>query len=140
MADPRWLDPTVDPSDRVPGTCYLGDPKVVNDGPVGLARFTTLRSWLSQWSYDDARGDAQKAAAGVTVPVLVVGNTADDACTPSHTRRLFDSVPHENKAFYEVAGATHYYTGPNGRAQMNEAIGVVTEFLAAHLSPGSTAE
>ena len=34
MADPRWLDPAVDPNDRVPGTCYLGDPKVVNNGPL----------------------------------------------------------------------------------------------------------
>ena len=41
-----------------PGTCYLGDPQVVNNSPVGLARFCTLRSWLSQWSYDDANGDA----------------------------------------------------------------------------------
>ena len=39
MADPRWLDPTIDPNDRAPGWCYLGDPKVVNNGPVGLARF-----------------------------------------------------------------------------------------------------
>ena len=58
MADPRWLDPTVDPNERTPGTCYLGDPQVVNNSPVGLARFCTLRSWLSQWSYDDANGDA----------------------------------------------------------------------------------
>ena len=35
MADPRWLDPTVDPNDRTPGTCYLGDPQVVNMSPVG---------------------------------------------------------------------------------------------------------
>ena len=27
MADPRWLDPTVDPNDREPGVCYLGDPQ-----------------------------------------------------------------------------------------------------------------
>ena len=47
MTDPRFLDPSQDPSDREAGRCYLGDPKVVNDGPVGLARFTTLRSWLS---------------------------------------------------------------------------------------------
>jgi len=26
MADPRWLDPAVDPNDREPGSCYLGDP------------------------------------------------------------------------------------------------------------------
>ena len=35
MADPRWLDPTVDPNDRVPGWCYQGDPRVVNMSPVG---------------------------------------------------------------------------------------------------------
>ena len=47
MADVRWTDPTQDPSDRRPYECYLGVPKVANDGPVGLARFSTLRSWLS---------------------------------------------------------------------------------------------
>ena len=61
MADPRWLDPTVDPNDRRPGWCYQGDPRIVNMSPTGLARFTTLRSWLSQWSYDDAHGDALTA-------------------------------------------------------------------------------
>lgn len=132
MADPRWLDPSVDPSDRRPNWCYLGDPKVVNDGPVGLARFSTLRSWLSQWSFDRARGDALVAAAGVDVPVLVVGNTADDACTPSHTHRLFEAIPHHRKRLHEVVGATHYYTGPNGRAHLGEAIDVVGEFVEHH--------
>jgi len=41
MADPRWLDPTVDPNERAPRTTYLGDPHVVNMGPFGLARFCT---------------------------------------------------------------------------------------------------
>ncbi|NNE12534.1 MAG: alpha/beta hydrolase, partial [Ilumatobacter sp.] len=31
MADPRWLDPAVDPSDRRAGWCFLGDPRLVND-------------------------------------------------------------------------------------------------------------
>ncbi len=133
MADPRWLDPTVDPSDRQPNWCYLGDPRIVNDGPVGLARFSTLRSWLSQWSYDDARADARVAAASITVPTLVVGNTADDACTPSHTHRIFDAIGHDRKRLHEVHGATHYYTGENGRQHMAEAIGVVGEFLSDNL-------
>ena len=72
MADPRWLDPAVDPNDRIPGTCYLGDPKVVNNGPVGLARFCTLRSWLSQWSIDDANACGPSSLGRVSVPVLVV--------------------------------------------------------------------
>ena len=130
MADPRWLDPAVEPSDREPGTCYLGDPKVVNDGPVGLARFCSLRSWLSQWSYDDARCDAIRAGKAISVPVLVIGNTADDACTPSHTNRLFEAVTHDRKRLHLVEGATHYYTGPSGRDHLGEAVGVIGNFVA----------
>ena len=130
MADPRWLDPSIEPSDRKPGTCYLGDPRIVNDGPVGLARFCTLRSWLSQWSYDDARCDAIASGSKISVPVLVVGNSADDACTPSHTTRLYEAVTHEQKRLHIVQGATHYYTGPNGAEHLAEASGVIGEFLA----------
>lgn len=111
MADPRWLDPLVDPNDRVPGTCYLGDPRVVNMGPVGLARFCTLRSWLSQWSFDESRAHGERNGARVSCPVLVIGNSADNACTPSHTQRLFDAIPHGNKQRVDIAGATHYYAG-----------------------------
>jgi pimeloyl-ACP methyl ester carboxylesterase len=136
MADPRWLDPTIDPSDRRPGWCFLGDPKVANDGPVGLARFCTLRSWLSQWSIDEARGDARRSLAEVAQPVLVVGNTADDACTPSHTHRLFESIPHDDKRLHQVHGATHYYTGPDGRRHLAEAIGAIGSFLDDVLPEG----
>jgi pimeloyl-ACP methyl ester carboxylesterase len=135
MADPRWLDPTIDPSDRQPGWCFLGDPKVVNDGPVGLARFSTLRSWLSQWSLDDARADGPRCLADITQPVLVIGNTADDACTPSHTHRLFEAVGHDRRRLYEVAGATHYYGGPGGREHLAEAVSVISQFLADQLGP-----
>lgn len=137
MADPRWLDPTVDPSDRVPGTCYLGDPQVVNMSPVGLARFCTLRSWLSQWSYDDARGDGLTCGPDVAVPTLVVGNLADNACTPSHTRRLFEAVGHHDKEMHEIPFATHYYTGPQQRQALQQAVAICTDWLERHdLSSG----
>lgn len=111
MANPAWLDPTIDPSDRKPGWCYLGDPEVVNNGPVGLARFSTLRSWLSQWSYEDANADGPRSLASVGCPVLVIGNTADDACTPRHAKALFEAVSHKRKECHEIKGATHYYMG-----------------------------
>jgi alpha-beta hydrolase superfamily lysophospholipase len=129
MADPRWLDPTIDPNDREPGTCYLGDPQVVNMGPVGLARFSTLRSWLSQWSYDDARADGEACGRDVAIPTLVIGNSADNACTPSHTRRLYDAIGHPDKERYEVQGATHYYGGPGQRPMLAEAVGKITAWL-----------
>ena len=130
MADPRFLDPTLEPSDRQPGWCYLGDPEVVNMSPVGLARFCTLRSWLSQWSIDDSNADGQRCAARISVPVLVIGNTADDACTPSHTRRLFDAVKHADKRLVEIKGATHYYIGQP--QELREAVKTIGAWLDDH--------
>jgi pimeloyl-ACP methyl ester carboxylesterase len=127
MADVRWLDPTQDPSDRPAGTCYLGDPKTVNDGPVGLARFTTLRSWLSQWSYDDSRADGLGNASRISCPVLVVNNTADLACTPSHAQRLYDAVAHDDKEIHQIRGADHYYTV--NREKVHEAVSVISDWM-----------
>lgn len=109
MADPRWLDPAVDPNDRTPGRCYLGDPRLINDSPGGLGRYATLRSWLSQWSHDHSNADGIACGPRISVPVLVIGNSADDACTPSHTERLYDSVAQVPRALHVIAGASHYY-------------------------------
>lgn len=109
MADLRWSDPGQDPSDRAGYTCYLGDPKTANDGPVGLARFTTLRSWLSQWGYDTTQATGLGNAARISCPVMVLNNTADLACTPSHARRLFAAIGHADKEIHDIKGADHYY-------------------------------
>lgn len=132
MADPRWLDSHVDPNDREPGSCYLGDPRVVNNSPIGLARFCSLRSWLSQWSFDDARADGVTCGRDVAVPTLVIGNLADDACTPSHTRRLFDAIGNPDKEMHEIPGANHYYSGPDQREPLGQAVSVITDWLARH--------
>ena len=129
MADPRFLDPTLDPSDRRPNWCMLGDPKVVNDGPVGLARFTTLRSWLSQWAYDESNADGLKCAARIACPMLVIENSADDACTPSHAARLMDAAVHCTKDHHVIEGANHYYFGQPELAQ--QAADIVHDWIAA---------
>ena len=128
MADPRWLDPLVDPNDRQQNHCMLGDPFVVNDGPVGLARFTTLRSWLSQWSYDLSNGDGLKCAARIASPMLVIENSADDACTPSHAARLMAAADKCQIDHHVIAGANHYYFGQP--QQVNEAATLVRDWIA----------
>jgi pimeloyl-ACP methyl ester carboxylesterase len=130
MADPRWLDPTLEPNERAPGTCYLGDPRVVNFGPVGLARFSTLRSWLSQWSFDESRANGMANGKHVSCPVLVVGNGADNACPPSHTQRLYDSIAHSDKELHIIRGAGHYYAGQAEKAR--EAVALCTRWMVEH--------
>lgn len=109
MCDPRWIDPTVDPNERRAGWCYLGDPRTANAGPAGLARYTTLRAWLSQWSYDRTNTRTGNNAPRITAPALVIENGADDATPASHPRMIHDALGSTDKSFVRVAGATHYY-------------------------------
>jgi pimeloyl-ACP methyl ester carboxylesterase len=112
MCDVRWFDPAIDPSDRRVGWTYMGDPRAVNVGPVGLARYTTLRSWLSQWSYDlsNARGPMNAAKIRRT-PVLQIENTADEAVPATHNPAIRDALATPDKEYVSLKGATHYYLG-----------------------------
>ena len=127
MAEPKWYDITIDPNDRKPGWCFMGDPQVVNNTPAGLARFSSLRSWLSQWSYDDARADGPNSGPKISVPVFQIVNSADDACTPAHAQAIFDAVTHADKERYVVRGANHYYFGQPDK--MEESVQAQSEWL-----------
>lgn len=131
MADPRWLDPTVDPNDRAGGS-YLGDPRIVNDSAVGLARYTTTRSWLSQWSLDDAQVDGVDGASRLSVPVLILVNTADDACPTTHTDAIYAAIPHADKEMHRIEGANHYYSGSDQKQHLGEAIATMEDWVKRH--------
>jgi len=124
MCDVRWLDPAVDPNDRRPGWTYLGDPRTVNVGPVGLARFTTLRSWLSQWSLTRSRALGPANAARITrTPVLQIENSADDAVPATHNAIVREALGTADKAYHLIKGATHYYKGQP--EQLEECLDVI---------------
>jgi pimeloyl-ACP methyl ester carboxylesterase len=110
VADPRFLDVSIDPSDRVPGTLW-GPAAKANVLPAGLGRYTSLLSWLSQWSIDDSHCDGPVHLARTSVPVLVVYGTADQVCFPSHARALYEAVPHDRKRLMAITGGTHYLQG-----------------------------
>lgn len=111
MCDVRFMDPAVDPNDRKPRWCYLGKPETANTGPVGIARFSTLRAWLSQWSVDDSNADGPKCARSISVPLLAIENSADDAVPQPHARIIHDAAGSRDKTFHVIKGATHYYQG-----------------------------
>jgi alpha-beta hydrolase superfamily lysophospholipase len=129
MADPRWLDPSLEPNDRRPHWCYLGHPETVNVGPAGLARFSTLRSWLSQWSYDESRADGPANAARISVPFLLIENSADDAVPASHGAANFSAVASGDKEMLTIKGATHYYL--NQPEHLAEAVSVTLHWLTS---------
>eukprot|EP01065_Artemidia_motanka_P006596 TRINITY_DN13232_c0_g1_i1.p2 TRINITY_DN13232_c0_g1~~TRINITY_DN13232_c0_g1_i1.p2 ORF type:complete len:449 (+),score=101.92 TRINITY_DN13232_c0_g1_i1:67-1413(+) len=129
QADIRRIDPTVDPAGlrtQRPAT-PLHELAAENHSPVGLARYTGLRSWLSQWSYDESNADGPKSLSTVRCPVVVVANGSDHLVPLTHPRAMYDAVPHGNKEWHVVDGATHYYFGQ--RAKMNAALNLVVDWL-----------
>lgn len=127
MAEPRFLDATIDPNDRAIGTCFLGDPRSANHSPAGVARYSTLRAWLSQWSIDDSQALALRNVRNVTAPLLVIENSADDAVPQPHTRMLFEASSSPDRQFECIKGANHYYAGQPD--QLQEAVAVVFEWM-----------
>lgn len=112
MCDVRWIDPTVDPNGRKPNWCYIGDPRTANTAPAALARYSSLRSWLSQWAFDksNARGPLNAARVRRT-SVLQIENQADDAVPATHNRIIRAALATPDKEYALLDGATHYYAG-----------------------------
>jgi dienelactone hydrolase len=112
MCDVRWIDPTVDPNGRKPNWCFLGDPRTANVGTAGIARYSSLRSWLSQWSYDLSNAKGPKNAARIRrTPVMQIENAADDAVPATHNPIIRAALATPDKEYKSIEGATHYYLG-----------------------------
>ena len=111
-ADPRSLDGALEPSDRPLGVSLWGDPAVANLLPAGIARYTTARSWLNQWSIDHALGDALRWLPTVGVPVLVVYGTGDTAAHPRHALDMYEAAAGApSRELVALPGADHYFQG-----------------------------
>jgi len=127
MCDVRWIDPSVDPNGRKPNWSYLGDPRVANVMPAGLARYSSLRSWLSQWSYDLSNAKGSKNAARIRrTPVIQIENGADDAVPASHNPTIRAALATADKEYVRIEGATHYYR--DQPEQMKECLTAVLDW------------
>jgi pimeloyl-ACP methyl ester carboxylesterase len=108
-ADLRFEDLTLDPSDRRPG-CYFGKPARANRGAWGLARASTLRTWLSMWSLAESPCRAALHLPSVRVPSLVVQSLGDRGVFPSDAHAIHDALgaPPADKRLELVPGE-HYF-------------------------------
>jgi len=102
VADPRFLDLTLDPSDRA-----VARNKRLNYGPTNLGRFSTLRSFLSQWSARLSRADGPSCMARCSVPVLNVMYSADTLVFPAQCRS-WSLAAGARCTDHILKGATHF--------------------------------
>ncbi len=102
-ADPRHIDLSLDPSDRA----LDQEARNKNYAPNNLGRFTTCRSWLSQWSVDLSRALGPQCLVDTTVPVLMVYHTADAIVLPSYYAEWQAAVGMRGQRV-DLKGVGHY--------------------------------
>jgi acetyl esterase/lipase len=112
-ADLRMIDPAIEPSDRRPNWCYLGEPVRANYGVFGVGTVSTLRSWLSMWGLSTSQCIAAPHLAKITLPSLVLHATADTGVYESDARALLRALAAGDKRL-EFIRADHYLTEPAG--------------------------
>jgi hypothetical protein len=112
-ADPRFVDPALDPSDRPTPACYAGDPAKANRGVLGIGPLNTIRTWLAMWSLDRSPARGERHLGAIDVPALVVQATMDTGVFPSDARQIHDGLGSADKKLLELPG-DHYFLGVDG--------------------------
>lgn len=110
-ADLRYLDASLDPSDRPLGVCYAGDPRWANYSPFGIGHANTLRTWLSMWSLEDSQCRAIPHLKRIRIPALVVQSRSDTGVFPSDAHTIHDHLASDDRTLEFVTG-DHYLTEP----------------------------
>lgn len=109
MANPAFVDRTIDPSERDYGSLLSERPDLMNYAALGLARTVTPRAWLSTWSGVSSRADLVANAARVEAPTLAVHAGRDREVFPSDVRAMAEAIAAKDKTVVTIDGARHYF-------------------------------
>ncbi|OFB35658.1 alpha/beta hydrolase [Mycolicibacterium sp. (ex Dasyatis americana)] len=120
-ADPRMVDPAIEPTNRQPNLCYAGTPIKANRSARGIAAATTVRNWIGMWSLRHAQTRAEPHLARITCPALVINADQDTGVFPSDAKRIYDALAGTDKSQCSI-DTDHYFTTAGARDEQADTI------------------
>ncbi len=130
LADPAYLDLTIDPDDRPMGTVFaFPDPFVFNNTYGGLGRVMTARAWLSTWSGLSSHAKVADTIPNVRVPTIIVHPRGDTEIRRWQAREIFEASGADDKTWVEIDGADHYFRG-----RRQDALAPIIDWLRGHFA------
>jgi hypothetical protein len=111
VANPAYVDLSIEPNDRPVGTIFGlldGRPEVGNYFNWNVARTLSPRAWLSVWSGLSSRIDFCAAAPSIRVPTLFLYPNGDTEIPPSEADAMWNAIASTDKTRHDVRGADHY--------------------------------
>ncbi|HEU0033688.1 MAG TPA: hypothetical protein VFQ53_23840 [Kofleriaceae bacterium] len=109
MANPAFVDPGIDPSERDYGSLLSERPDLMNYAALGLARMVTPRAWLSTWSGQSSNADLVANVARITEPSLLVHAARDREVFASDVAAIAGAMASPDKRTVTIPGARHYF-------------------------------
>jgi hypothetical protein len=118
MANPNYVDSSLDPSGREYGSLLSHRPDLMNHKLLGFGRLCTPRAWLSTWSGKRSNADLVKTLPAIQEPTLVVHAGRDkEIYREADALPIFAAVGAADKTFVEIEHARHYFEPDFGQKE-----------------------
>ena len=117
MANPNYVDKSLDPSHRAYGCLLSERPDLMNFQLMGFGRVQTPDAWLSTWSGLSSNANLLKNGYAITEPVVVVNAGRDmDVYPEAHSKAIFSALGSQDKTYIDFPDALHYFEPGEGEA------------------------
>ncbi|MCB2007576.1 MAG: hypothetical protein KDH93_21365 [Rhodoferax sp.] len=115
MANPNYVDNTLDPSNRGYGSLLSDLPDLMNYQLYGFGRIVTPDAWLSTWSGLSSNANFLKTGRAIDEPVAVVQAGRDmDVYPQQHGQAILETVRSQDKTLFDFPDCLHYFEPDEG--------------------------